>query len=403
MNKSIVAIAVAGLVGAVGFSSVASAEATVYGRVVAGAFHIDNDTATQDGSWDLGGAGQDGNGAPGSRIGFKGSQDLGNGMEAGFQIERGIESDKTTQRFNNVYISGGWGKLTLGQQGNAYNNARNWDQTFFYGGQHEIVGSRTEGIQYSMSNGPFSLNIMAMATDANEDKARAGDGATADAGGLDVTQAGNLEVSGDDSVDAWIFNAGYDFGVVNLNVSHYADNKDVDITEHSQDGMATAGAVTEAAARVAVEDARDAGRAMVDANASRDGTAIGVNGSFGPLDWYLAYQTSELNSNGYDNDVDSIGGFLGYKASERDTIYAYHVSHSADRSTHTNEAVAARGLAVGDISIGEDYTESVFGYSRSIGPGVLFIAEYQTRDLDVDGKDKGSDPNKLGLAIKYDF
>ena len=413
MNKMLTAAAVSAVTAwAVGYSAMASAEATVYGRVVAGAVYTDADTNDSDdvnGAWNLGATDQDGSGAFGSRIGFKGETDLGNGLTAGFQIERGVNKDDTSQRFNNVYLSGGFGKITIGQQGNSYNSARNWDQTNYTGGAHEIISSRAEGIQYSMSSGPFSFDIMAIANDENEDDERGGAGTaittcmtdrvdsngdpeTANCGtGWAVTSHGGVEESaGGDGVDGWIIRAGYNFGVVNLNIAHSTGDSDVSVTEAT--GTAPTGTPSEnqqADYQTTLDAAHAEGMAIAD-GADRSGTAIGINGSAGPVDWYLAYQTSELNASGYANDTDSIGGFLGFRVSENDTIYAYHVSHSADRAS------AEDGL-------GEDYSESVFGYSRNIGPGVNFAAEYNTKDNGLGSGAEGDSPSKTVLALKYTF
>ena len=417
MNKSIVAIAVAGLVGAVGFSSVASAEVTVYGRVTAGAVHSDNDKANDDGAWNFGATGIDGGGGhlAGTRYGFKGSQDMGNGMSAGFQIERAIRAGEnpsvTQQRQNNVWLSGSWGKLTLGMQNNPYMNARHWDQTFLYGGAFG-ASYRHEGINYSMSNGPFSLNVMAMASSDSIDNDAVAINATVDAS-LRVNDAGNGaavvpaaapvaditadgvgDISGDDGIDGWIVHVSYDFGVAALNVSHHADNKDYDVTTAVTGDVVTgddAATATNAATAMRVNGG------SVDANASRDRTAIGVNGAVGPMDWYLAYETTSQNAGGggfEDNDTSSVGGFLGFKASEKDTIYGYYVTHSGDRAAYNASGVA---------TLGEDYTETIVGYSRAIGPGVRFIAEYQALDKDLDGRDAGSDTSNLALAVRYVF
>jgi len=389
--KKFTAIAVAGLAGVIGVTSVASAEVTVYGRVTAGAIYADDDTATSDGAWNWGATGIDGSNAhvAGTRFGFKGSQDLGNGMEAGFQIERAIREGErrsaTQQRQNNVYLSGHWGKLTLGMQNNPYMKARKWDQTYLYGGNwHESY--RLEGISYSMNRGPFSLNVMGLAKVENDD-------ATADIGTTaGMLTAGSGETSGNDAVDAWVLHAGYDFGVVALDFAHHADNLDYDINTAA---TGTAGDNADQVASRATAAALNNG--AVDTNASRDRTAIGVNGSVGAVDWYLAYQTAELNAGGggfEDNDTTSVGGFLGFQMSENDTLYAYYVAHSGDRPRYN---------AAGAVTLGEDYTETIVGYSRDMGPGIRFIAEYQSLDLDLDGSDNGSDPSKLALVVRYVF
>ena len=343
---------------------------------------------------------------------------MGNGLSAGFQIEREIRGGGNTsqnedgtvlrQRHNLVYLSGGFGTVTLGHQNNPYLNARNWDQTFFYGGNWS-ESYRHEGINYSMSSGPFSLNVMALANNANidadlaidEDEDNVADALActdfgfAACGNAMITPQG--EVSGDDGIDGWIIHAGYDFGPVALNVAHHANNQDFDINTTVNNGGLLDANLT--AFNTAVTTVNNA---AADANATRDRTAIGVNGVAGPVDWYLAYQTTELNASGnYDaNDVSSIGGFLGFNMSEKDTLYAYYVTHSADRST-----LGADGDTTMIVeTLGEDYTETIFGYARTIGPGVRFIAEYAAQDLDLeDDDDAGNNPNNLALVIRMDF
>jgi len=423
--KKFTSIAVVGLAAAIGFTSVAIADATIYGRVTAGAVLVDNDKEDDDGSWDFG------SNKPGlaTRFGVKGEQDLGNGMSAGFQIERDVGADSLGKRHNLVYLSGGWGKLTLGNQNNPYMKARNWDQTYFYGGNWGHGSSyRHEGISYSMSNGPFSLTVQAIAdsgpvtvsegttvhyyttapaggatalTDASADPANHVPGAPrysmvdgvgnpvsgtcstigatcaqgytiddADDPDLDgssgpsarpapssLTRVGGREVDDSSGVDGWIFHAGYDFGIAAVNVA-----------VQTNDTESTTG---------------------------RDNTAIGFSGSVGALDWYLAHNSSELSNkadDAMDNDVTSTGGFLGFNMSDKDTVYAYHVAHSADMATGT-----------GDKALGEDYTETILGYSRDMGPGLRFIAEYQSIDKDLPANTEGSDQSKLALAIRYVF
>ena len=355
MNKMLTAAAVSAVTAwAVGYSAMASADVTVYGRVVAGAVYNDPDVDGVDGAWDLGATDIDGSNAPHSRFGFKGETDLGNGLTAGFKIERQIQGGSaasdaegaviTRQRHNLIYLSGGFGKVTLGNQGNPYMSARKWDQTNLYGGAKGYgSGYRAEGISYSMNTGGFSLDVLATGNNATDN-----DVARTDGEADDPLVAGDNSGNADSGVDGWVLRAGYDFGAVNLDVATQAGEED---------------------------------------NAkARDNTAIGVNGAAGPVDWYLAYQTSEL-SNGPATaaapDVDSIGGFVGFNVSESDVLYAYYVSHDEDQAMKTK-------------------TETIVGYSRQIGPGVKFIAEYQEVDNDNNGAN-GDNPSNLGLVVKMDF
>jgi len=113
MQKKLIALAVAGLVSAPVF---AQSNVTIYG--VADAYmgfgsHGDNDKA-----------GVDSGGLSGSRIGFRGTEDLGNGLKAvftleqGFKIDTGAENDGSTafQRQAFVGLSGAFGTVSLGRQ-----------------------------------------------------------------------------------------------------------------------------------------------------------------------------------------------------------------------------------------------------------------------------------------------
>lgn len=116
MKKSLLALAVLGA-----FAGAASAQSsvTIYGVVDASVSSIDN-----------GGAGRtvgldSGNNAA-SRIGFKGVEDLGNGLKAEFVLENGFNVDDGTQagdpgsggfsRLAYIGLNGGFGTVRLGRQ-----------------------------------------------------------------------------------------------------------------------------------------------------------------------------------------------------------------------------------------------------------------------------------------------
>lgn len=68
-------------------------------------------------------------GMVGSRFGLKGSEDLGGGNRAIFQLESGFGSDTGQASYNSFFgrqawvgLSGDWGSLTFGRQYNALNN-----------------------------------------------------------------------------------------------------------------------------------------------------------------------------------------------------------------------------------------------------------------------------------------
>ena len=110
MQKKLIALAVAGLVSAPVF---AQSNVTVYG--IADAYmgfgsHGDNDFA-----------GVESGGLSGSRLGFRGAEDLGNGLKGVFTVEQGFAIDtgsglggSSRQAF--VGLSGGFGTVSLGRQ-----------------------------------------------------------------------------------------------------------------------------------------------------------------------------------------------------------------------------------------------------------------------------------------------
>ena len=90
MQKKIIALAIAGLASTAAF---AQSNVTIYGRMDLGAAYRTGDSG--DALADLGGKYEIASGvASGSRIGFKGVEDLGNGLKAVFQTEFGIGIDQ---------------------------------------------------------------------------------------------------------------------------------------------------------------------------------------------------------------------------------------------------------------------------------------------------------------------
>ena len=110
MQKKLIALAIAGLVSAPVF---AQSNVTIYG--VADAYmgfgsHADNDFA-----------GVESGGLSGSRLGFRGTEDLGNGLKAVYTFEQGYKVDDGTglggnSRQSFVGLAGAFGAVTLGRQ-----------------------------------------------------------------------------------------------------------------------------------------------------------------------------------------------------------------------------------------------------------------------------------------------
>lgn len=167
---------------------------TLYGSVRSGVYMIDpadgGDTQWDIGTVDSGNANRDSGSDAGdrlwSRIGVKASHELEGGMKAGLHLEKRLDGWRT--RHQNVWLSGGFGKLTFGQQGSAYYSATTWDGSNLFGDWNRQAGSRVSGIRYSSNlGGPFNFDAMVL------DSAAGGD---TDADGMNATQfAGTLSTA----------------------------------------------------------------------------------------------------------------------------------------------------------------------------------------------------------------
>lgn len=119
--KKSVAAALAGIAAAgLGSSALAQSSVTVYGIVDTGIEHVTNVGPTGGSVTRMPGI----TGSVPSRLGFRGTEDLGNGLKANFVLEQGLSVDSGT--FNQsgrpfgrqayVGLSGSWGSLSFGRQ-----------------------------------------------------------------------------------------------------------------------------------------------------------------------------------------------------------------------------------------------------------------------------------------------
>lgn len=115
MKKSLLALAVFGVFAVSGTAS-AQSNVTVYGIVDLGITRSSSDTA--DAAWQM----TSGN-AAGSRLGFRGTEDLGGGLSASFMFESGINATTGAQvgglafgRQSWLSVKGNFGALTFGRQ-----------------------------------------------------------------------------------------------------------------------------------------------------------------------------------------------------------------------------------------------------------------------------------------------
>ena len=127
MKKTLAAVAVLGAFA----GSALAADVQLYGVVDTGFLyaHTDTDKAGATGSDSF----QMKSGmASGSRFGFKGTEDLGNGLTVGFILENGIESDTGVDkgvffdRESSLFLQGSFGKVAFGRIGSINNGTSSW-------------------------------------------------------------------------------------------------------------------------------------------------------------------------------------------------------------------------------------------------------------------------------------
>jgi len=404
MNKQLIVAAVGALMLPLSFVAKADVmggtDFTIYGRVVASLDRADTDKEGESATWDLG-ATQAGSRNQQSRFGLKADRDIGNGMNVGFKLEQGFDAGGglNGSRHRYVYISGGFGKLTLGNDGSPYDST-GYDGSYFHGGKFRGTGRR-DGIHYSNSMGAFSFSATLvglsgnpattpLARIADTDPTMSGDQEETDAayiarltadgvpgsGGDDLIRASNPDASGstaytpetpaervtrlvaanvaateankrvaDEDIDRTILGASYDFGAFRLIAAYDGDNTETD----------------------------------------RDYTAISVKGDYGNLGYLFGYETQDDATKNGENDHTAYGMFLAYTASENDKVYMeYEVRDDDDLVAGGNE----------------DATNTLVGYERKFGGGAVFVAEYHTQDFDA--KD-AADPSRLTLAMIVNF
>lgn len=129
MKKTLAAVAVLGAFA----GSALAADVQLYGIVDEGLAytHVDSDLATIDAadSFSMNSGMQSG-----SRFGFKGTEDLGNGLTVGFVLENGFSADTGADndtffdREASLFIQGGFGKLAFGKIGSINCGTSSWAQ-----------------------------------------------------------------------------------------------------------------------------------------------------------------------------------------------------------------------------------------------------------------------------------
>ena len=348
MNRMTTLLA-GGLVSAIGFTSVAFADTTIYGSVRSGIYHLDSDGG-KEATWDLGSvdAGDlDSGDKLWSRIGVRASHEINNGMTGGLHIEKRLDDFRT--RHQNVWLQGAFGRVTLGQQGNAFHSAVSWDGTNLFGnwlGASKLHGgSRGQGIKYSsMLDGPFSFEAMVRDDNSFEGKPD---------GTFTVMEPDDDGDCPDGTTVRGRDNRGNNLTCFKPNAG-------------SPDGSGQGFDQYELTASFSMADVATVSAGYLGrAHGKADVFGGSVGGSAGGVSWKVGYEKDNA-----DNSQSNYGAFLGYAGA-----YVFYEDYDTENNTDEN-----------------DYL--VFGYSHSLGTNTKVIIEHQRPD---EGQ------NRTALALRVDF
>ena len=163
MKKTLIALAALAATGA----TLAQSSVTIYGRMDLGSAATEVTTnnagvvTTVDTDSMFGAQNQ----RTGSRLGFRGTEDLGGGLRANFVYELGINPDRATTgnaetRLANLSLTGGFGTVVIGTFMNAFDTARGFSPaTVNAPGGDFLLGHRTGNVGAAAGSGDLIAGI----------------------------------------------------------------------------------------------------------------------------------------------------------------------------------------------------------------------------------------------------
>ncbi|WP_395827019.1 porin [Collimonas sp.] len=171
MKKSLIALAV---LGAIAGAAQAQSSVTIYGIVDTGityANKVSTANAGPNGTSSANGSkfSVDSGVIQGSRLGFKGVEDLGGGLKALFQLEAGFRNDtgalqsdtgSTTlfRRKSVVGLGGDFGSVLLGRQTDVLGDVSQWTSVQDFGGVTGAVGHNLDRLEGTRTNNSIRYN-----------------------------------------------------------------------------------------------------------------------------------------------------------------------------------------------------------------------------------------------------
>lgn len=274
-----------------------------------------------------------------SRLGFRGTEDLGGGMRALFQLEGELKVDDGTaagfnfSRMSIVGLQAGFGTVKLGRHDTAFDDIRDitvssalWDSEF----------SPTK-IAYTNSVGGVAVGHVADYSSRASNQIRY---ESPNFGGFSGGVSFGLDENAAQKRDVTAFNLRYRAGGLDAGLGY--QEQDNEVTASKREYTTLAAAYNFGAFRVS------GGYNMAEQGAlESDGFVIGANMPMGAWDFSVAYAYNKSENAGVDS-AKSKGLSLGatYSLSKRTRVYAAYLSGDAENGAGT-EIAERRLYAVG--------------------------------------------------------
>jgi predicted porin len=303
-------------------------------------------------------------GLSGSRLGFKGTEDLGGGLKAGFVYELGLNTESTsvdkanamTVRAANVSLSGGFGGLTIGRQ-NSIGKNMNDQFTAFGGGGSFTQGSVVHTVTGNAGSGSLA-NDVELGAEIKPLVDRISNAVTYTSpkiGGLTVTLQAN-EKSSDLSTDegkiqssAQAIRADYAAGKLNVSVAYTdATAKEEGPSTKADADLTQVGVSYDfGAAKVFLAYADADGKNETNDTVNSKGTDIGVIVPVSPkVNLLASYGTGDVKyASGSDTAKIDVDGYMlqaHYSLSKRTTAYAMYAVTDMD-ATYSGSSLKLNG------------------------------------------------------------
>ena len=393
MNRKLIAAAVSAAVIA---PVAAQAESSFYGSI-RNVISIDDTSAADDAesTTDIS--------TMASRLGFTGNTDLGNGMTAHGKYEFATKTDNDDEgvsgtRIATVGLSGGFGRVDVGNQWSAFYNtvgtfiSPTYSLGFYmYTGVGSGLYRTANTIQYSNSFGPVSAYLDVRLDDKQDGQ---GNGMGL---GLSFAVADNITVAAAfDSADGAEADAvaavpaSHDYAAASADYAPAYEQLAADgIATTTVDKVGTAQVGTAAVSAIDATDKPDTDRVGVAVNAS-------LGNFWGSLGFYN-YQVDDDESTSTDDevDIDTIYLWVGGDISEK-TSWMVGYSTADDAA----DAKAAKtGFAA--VPATDDSSQITWGIYHKMGGGMRLF--YEATSIENANADTPLDGDRHLLGMRVDF